>query len=168
MEREPSWKAKRTALVLAAAWAALAILVPFTLAPGSVGDLSGTVGSVENDFGGLHPVAQVVYFLGDLNCHTRSERSFELNGNQMPFCARDTGLFLGLAAGMAAVLFLRPRSSWAVIVLLALPVVVDGGVQLLFDYESTNPVRLLTGILGGGAAALFFGRLADSLLRVEK
>lgn len=168
MEREPAWKAKRAILLAATAWAALAIVVPFTAAPGSVGDLSGTVGQVENDFGTLNPLAQAVYYLGDLNCHTLSGRSYELNGNQMPFCARDTGLFLGLAVGMAAVLLLNPRFSWLAVILLAAPLVADGGAQLVLDYESTNLLRTVTGVLGGIAAALFLGHLADRLLTVRR
>lgn len=165
MEREPSWKAKGAILLFAASWTALVILVPFTMAPGSVGDLSGRVGTVDNDLGDVNVLAQAVYLIGDLNCHTMAERSIELNGNQMPFCARDVGLFLGLSIGMAAVLFLNPRFSWLVVIIMAMPVVIDGGVQMIFDYESSNALRAVTGIIGGSAAALFLGHVADGVLK---
>lgn len=167
MEREPSWKAKRALLLFAAAWAALVILTPFTMPPGSVGDLSGSVGTIDNDLGHLNYLAQAVYLIGDLNCHTMAERSFELNGNQMAFCARDLGLFIGLVAGMAAVLFLNPRFRWIVVIVMAAPIVIDGTVQLLLDYESNNVIRLITGTLGGSAVALFLGHVADVVLKVR-
>lgn len=168
MERGPAWKAKRTILILAIIWAALTIIMPLTLPPNSVGDLSGKVGIMDNDFSSLHPLAKAVYYLGDMNCHTMAERSYELNGNQMPFCARDIGLFLGLALGMAVTLWLRPRFSWLIIILLALPIFVDGGAQILISYESTNLIRIITGILGGIATALFLGHLADVMLSIKK
>ncbi len=167
MEREPSWKAKRALLLFAAAWAALVVLTPFTMPPGTTGDLSGSVGTMDNDLVQANPLAQAVYAIGDLNCHTMAERSFELNGNQMAFCARDLGLFLGLAVGMAAVLFLEPRFMWPVVIIMAAPLVIDGTVQLLTDYESSNFVRVITGALGGSAVALFLGHVADVVLKVR-
>jgi hypothetical protein len=47
----------------------------------------------------LNPLAAFVYFIGDLNCHQKYERSWEINGNQLAVCVRDVGLFLGLALG---------------------------------------------------------------------
>ena len=167
VERESSWKAKRALFVLAVAWTALVVLTPFTMAPGSVGDLSGSVGTVDNDLGHVNYLAQAVYLVGDLNCHTLAERSLELNGNQMAFCARDLGLFIGLAAGMAVVLFLGPRFMWPVVMLLAVPILIDGTVQLLLDYESNNIVRIITGALGGSAVALFLGHVADIVLKIR-
>ena len=85
----------------------------------------------------------------------------------MAFCARDLGLFLGLAVGMAAVLFLEPRFMWPVVIIMAAPLVIDGTVQLLTDYESSNFVRVITGALGGSAVALFLGHVADVVLKVR-
>ena len=125
------------------------------------------MGTIDNDLGHLNYLAQAVYFIGDLNCHTMAERSFELNGNQMAFCARDLGLFIGLAAGMAAVLFLKPRFMWIAVIAMAAPLVIDGTVQLLLDHESNNVIRIITGALGGSAVALFLGHVADVVLKVR-
>ena len=46
-----------------------------------------------------------VYGFGDLNCHQKHERSWFVNGNQMPVCTRDIGIFAGLA--VAGFLFSR-------------------------------------------------------------
>ena len=167
MEKDAAWKAKRAMLLFAVAWTILVFLVPFTMAPGSLGDLSGRVGTIDNDLSNINPLAHGVYLIGDLNCHTLAERSIELNGNQMPFCARDVGLFLGLSIGMLAVLFLNPRFSWLAVIIMAMPLVIDGGIQLLFDYESTNLLRTITGIIGGSAVALFLGHVADVTLKVR-
>ena len=42
----------------------------------------------------LDPYAAFIYAFGDLNCHTKSERSWVINGNQMPVCVRDVGFSL--------------------------------------------------------------------------
>ncbi|MCH1587861.1 MAG: DUF2085 domain-containing protein, partial [Flavobacteriales bacterium] len=47
----------------------------------------------------LNPYAGFVYGFGDLNCHQKHERSFEINSNQMPVCTRDVGIFFGLVVG---------------------------------------------------------------------
>ena len=168
MVAEPARRAKRAVLLLAVIWAALVVLAPYTLPEGSVGDLSGKVGSLDHDLGWMNPLAQFVYLAGDLNCHTRSERSLDLNGNQMPFCARDVGLFLGLAAGMAVVFWASPRFQWWAVIALAIPIVADGTAQLILDYESTNLVRMATGLMGGVAAAMFLGHVADEVLQTKK
>ena len=107
----------------------------------------------------MNPFSAAIYLIGDGNCHQLSERSLYLNGNQMPFCARDVGIFLGLAIGMLIVLLALPavlldRAS----ILLALPILIDGGVQYVGGgYESTNALRLLTGMLGGCGGLLLPG-----------
>ena len=37
----------------------------------------------------------IIYQSGDALCHQKSERSFFLNENQMPFCARCTAILVG-------------------------------------------------------------------------
>jgi hypothetical protein len=40
-----------------------------------------------------------IYAFGDLNCHMKHERTWEINDNQMPVCTRDVGIFFGIAVG---------------------------------------------------------------------
>ncbi len=157
------FRAKRAALVFFTAWLILVIAAPFTLPAGSVTDLSGRASVIDNaeQVGRMNPLAAAVYFIGDINCHQLAERSFFLNGNQMPFCSRDVGIFIGLAAGMLAVLLLSPRFSWPILALLVLPILIDGGVQLTGLYESNNLLRVITGALGGIGASYFLGHFAD-------
>jgi uncharacterized membrane protein len=151
-------------LLLFAIWLGLVLLAPFTLPSGSVTDLSGRATSVDNadQIAGMNPLAAAVYWAGDVNCHQLPSRSYFLNGNQMPFCARDLGVFVGLVAGMALALLTSARPSPLLVALGFLPLALDGGWQLLTDYESSNALRLLTGILAGMSAAMLIHLLAMS------
>ena len=86
------------ACALFGAWLIFVLAAPFLVAPGTLTNLSGSVFIIDNSqkLAGTNPVAQLVYTIGDFNCHQLVDRSFFLNGNEMPFCARDTGMFVGL------------------------------------------------------------------------
>ncbi|MDW5563650.1 MAG: DUF2085 domain-containing protein [Methanomassiliicoccus sp.] len=165
MKRDPMFRAKRAALMLFAVWLVLVFLAPFTLPAGSVTDLSGRANAIDNydQVEKMNPLAAGVYLFGDINCHQLAERSFYLHGNQMPFCARDVGIFIGLVVGMLVALVFSPRFSWPVLAVLILPILMDGGVQLTGVYESNNLLRLATGALGGIGASYFLGHFSDWL-----
>ncbi len=137
-------------------WAALTVAAPLLVPSDTLLDLTGTVGMRENDaqFESLSIVPRTIYIIGDLECHQIAERSYFLNGNQMPFCSRDLGLFLGIALGfgIATLFFLQLNPTWLLIGLV--PIGLDGGLQLVTEYESTNTLRLVTGVVGGAALAL--------------
>ena len=80
-------------------------------------------------------------------CHQRPERSFFVKGYQMPVCARCEGELTGILAALIAVWFLRPP-YWLMGILMV-PMIADGLIQGLTEYESTNWRRLITGILFG-------------------
>lgn len=81
-------------------------------------------------------------------CHARPDRSFYFRGRQFPICARCTGELLGMIAGIPLAAIAGCPSFW-VVVLLMVPMVFDGFLQLLTAYESGNLRRLLTGTLFG-------------------
>jgi uncharacterized membrane protein len=171
------------ALVAVVLLTALLFAAPLLLPANSTGDLSGRVGVVDNQavWSKFPEPERWVYWLGDVACHTKSARSFTLNGNQMPFCARDVAIFLGMAGGLA--LCLSPRSRmyrfaatmpwWMFLVLLA-PIALDGGAQDFLGFESDNLRRLLTGIPAGFVVALsiafiaYEGRFALARTRVAR
>ena len=92
----------------------------------------------------------------------------------MPVCARDVGIFFGLALGgwwfsrkglnrwtirdtfltmfpddRIAPLYSKDRRLMAMFgigILFCLPVVLDGGIQAISDYESVNLLRVMTGV----------------------
>ena len=99
-------------------------------------------------------VPHAMYWLGDAECHQLSHRSYFINGNQMPFCARDLGLFLGLAVGFGLVSFYRLKIHPVLALMGFLPMAIDGGTQAITNYESNNPLRLITGLIAGIAGSL--------------
>lgn len=97
-------------------------------------------------------------------CHRIPERSFFLNGRQLPLCARCTGTFLGVVVGLTTMLILgrRRASRMPPLVVLGLLVMFTGfwafdglNSYLTFFpgapnlYEPRNWLRLTTGLLNG-------------------
>jgi uncharacterized membrane protein len=102
--------------------------------------------------------------IGYAICHRIPERSFFLNGRQLPLCARCTGTFLGAMLGMGALLLYRRQRA------ARLPSVPVLGLMVLFIalwafdglnsyltffpgvphlYEPQNWLRMTTGLLNG-------------------
>ena len=133
----------------------------------------------------LNPLWAIAYGFGDLNCHQKHERSWEINGNQMPVCTRDVGIFLGFFLG-CLIFGLRGFNRWtvrdtflsvfpdrlistiyekdlrlaAVFVIMGIglaPMGIDGFTQLLLEsYESNNPLRIATGAVSGLVGGWWF------------
>jgi uncharacterized membrane protein len=145
----------------------LVFLVPFTLTPGQVTDLSGRVGNIDNgdQLTSMNPLAAAIYWLGDANCHQIAERSFFLNGNQMPFCARDVSIFAGLVIGSALALFAIPRPNLWLVMAGFVPIALDGGAQIMLDYQSSNLLRAITGLLAGFCIAMLLHLFATKTFR---
>lgn len=107
-------------------------------------------------------------------CHQLPQRSFQLNGKSLPVCARCTGIALGRLAGELNCIpwnKFNPMESFrlkksilycAVFSSLILPLIIDGGIQYLTDYESNNMLRLATGVLYGIAITT----IMDELVRI--
>jgi len=133
----------------------------------------------------LNPFWALAYGFGDLNCHQKHERSWEINGNQMPVCTRDIGIFLGFSIG--CMLFgsrgfnrwtvrdtflsvipdswlqliyekdMRMISMVSILFLGLIPMGLDGTTQLLLDsYESNNLLRIVTGFVSGMVGGWWF------------
>ena len=103
------------------------------------------------------------YYIGDLNCHQLSHRSYSYNDNQMSFCARDTGIFIGLVLGFMYASRKKTILTLPLVIAALIPIGLDGTIQLLTDYESTNPKRLITGLIAGMATGIAIKIIADSL-----
>ena len=151
---------------------------------------NGKLGHNQSAHGGsfvwseLNPIWAFTYGFGDLNCHQKHHRSWEINGNQLAFCVRDVGIFAGAAIGAAIFgrfglnrwtlrdtflsIFpdewleavyqknLRGVTSLSFAAVLIIPMGIDGFTQLLTDYESNNLLRLVTGLGFGIALGLVF------------
>lgn len=87
-------------------------------------------------------------------CHCREERSFHYKGEKFPICARCTGELMGMLVSVFSCFFFRLPLFWAILIML--PMIVDGLVQMFTAYESNNIRRVVTGFLFGfGLITLF-------------
>jgi uncharacterized membrane protein len=89
-----------------------------------------------------------------------------LNGNEMPFCTRCTAIWLGLAIGLGfmVVYTIELNEKFFIAIILALlPIGVDGIGQLFGFWESTNIVRILTGLPAGMICGVALGIIFDEL-----
>jgi uncharacterized membrane protein len=138
---------------------------PLIITNGETGDLSGRVGIYDNKevIQNMNPLSKLIYYIGDLNCHQLSQRSYEYNENQMPFCARDVGIFAGLTFGFVWALGRRIELTLPMIILALIPIGLDGTIQLFTDYESTNIRRVVTGLIAGIVTGISLKIIADSL-----
>jgi uncharacterized membrane protein len=153
-------------LIVLATWASLMWIAPYTVEEGSLRDLDGSVGLHDHydDFENLNPVARFMYKAGDSQCHQKENRSYILNGNQMPFCVRDVAIYTFLAIGLAITCFPRipyhdalTDIKWWWIIIGLVPIGIDGVGQLFGYWESTNILRLLTGGLCGAVVGIALG-----------
>ena len=161
-------------------WLLALFIAPLAAEPRSIRieDGGANVIDTRDQWVSLAPTHQVVYGIGDFVCHQKPERSFFIADNQMAVCARDVGIFIGVLIG-AAIAFiarpdlpvdeaiaelagrlvkvpLRPRPLMILLGILFLaPIFMDGGLQLISSYESTNATRTLTGMLGAGYLTLW-------------
>ncbi len=109
-------------------------------------------------------LVDVMRWIGYGLCHQLTERSFFGGGVQVPVCARDTGIYVGFIASFAVITLLargsRPSGAPAVpatvlgLVMLA-SMMYDGFTSYAGWRETSNAIRLATGVGAGYAIALF-------------
>ena len=184
------------ALLLSVAYSVSNVVAPYTISPGTVVDLNGAANRVDYaaTWNTLWVYPEVVYYIGDAQCHQMATRTIFLNGNEMPMDARMSSMYFWASLGLLGAMFATPSTSVAqgivnalpkrvqpwlrrhlgpsvtagvVVVLGFLPVAVDGFAQLLTTYESTNVRRFLTGIPSGWVTGLLVGVLLASIRQVD-
>ncbi|MEA3458133.1 MAG: DUF2085 domain-containing protein [Candidatus Thermoplasmatota archaeon] len=162
-------KASRTLLVffaLFAIWSMLQFLPPLSLPSGSVEDLSGLTGISDNE-ASINKMSfpwNLVYSAGDRLCHQKAERSFFINDNQMPFCSRCTAIWLGMAIGLGSMIFYKILLNEKFLIAIGIgivPIGIDGVGQLFKFWESTNAIRVITGLLIGIVCGIAIGLIID-------
>lgn len=84
---------------------------------------------------------------GQKMCHQFSDRSFHVGIRQYPVCARCTGIYVGIFIGLLSAIFYKLPLN--VCIVLLLPMLLDGYIQLKTSYNSNNIKRLITGLLFG-------------------
>jgi uncharacterized membrane protein len=91
-------------------------------------------------------------------CHGKPERCLELFHVPMPICARCAGIYIGVLGGLALfrlMPWLREKTMRVVAFAALTPLALDGLTQLTGVRESTNPLRIATGVIAGLAFGLW-------------
>jgi len=174
------------------AWTVAIVVAPLTIPPGKVVGLAGAANRVDyaSLWAQLPPAQGAVYYLGDVECHQIASRTIFINGNEMPVCARDASLFFFITAGLVMAAVVKPDLAvsraivgmlparlrkrldkgarpllftWLLAFASVAPLGVDGVMQLVTPYESTNPVRFLTGVPAGVFLGLLIGLMIQSI-----
>lgn len=109
-----------------------------------------------------------IFAIGSVICHQLPDRSFFVDGQQLPVCARCTGLYLGAAAGFAAWLLVRigrgrgagaiqPRRAMAFVAIAAAPTIVSFTSGVIGLWDGSNATRaalaLPLGVTAGAVVA---------------
>ena len=109
-----------------------------------------------------------LYFAGSLVCHQIPERSFHINGAQLPVCARCTGLYLSALVGALAWMALRQpiatgRARRALLAS-AVPTLATVASAALGWWDPANAVRALAAApLGAATGVLVVAGLSGNL-----
>lgn len=156
-----------------ALFAVIQFITPFFIEEGSITDLHGSVGIIDNQqfHDSIGFPLNIPYILGDMLCHQKPERSFFLNGNQMPFCSRCTAIWVGLAIGLAVMIGYTIELNerfMAIIIMSLIPIGIDGTGQLLGFWESTNLSRVITGLIIGVPVGCAIGVIIDEMKSLLK
>ena len=113
-------------------------------------------------------ISRIIYGFYSLFCHQETSRSFLLFGNQVAICSRclsfySSVLIFGLWVSLKRVKPLELKLA----LLLILPALLDVLLQILDIKESTNLIRVTTGVLLGMAVSLYlFPRAQKALKRL--
>lgn len=103
----------------------------------------------------------------NLICHRLPERSFFIKGYQFPVCARCTGFYISMIILVLYDYFIPIVFTFEEFILgiiLSIPFLIDGWSQYFNLRESNNPLRLVTGLLGGVGLLLVIGYILKEIL----
>jgi uncharacterized membrane protein len=115
---------------------------------------------------GLFVAPGALFPLGHFICHQRPERSFFIGSQQLPVCARCTGLYVGaaIAAPFAVTLaaaFASSRARW-ILGLAALPTAITWILEVAGLVPFSNVSRFVAALpLGFAAAWLVLSTIGD-------
>lgn len=153
-------------LTLLGSLVSLAFLAPITLALG------------------LTPIAKVLYFIYSFFCHQFATRSFYLFDYQFAWCARDTGIWIGIFLVALLVKFNKIKGiKWYWVIPFVIPIALDGGIQTVFtmlhidaagslvgnlEYVSNNLFRFMTGSIFGIGISLWLSPLLQTFAPVKE
>ena len=117
-----------------------------------------------------------IFAAGGLICHQRPERSFFLDGHQLPVCARCTGLYLSGAVGIVGWLVVKLGRRWRslpidarlakrVALISVLPTAVSLATGALGWWDGSNVTRAMLAFPLGASAGAIVAAVATKDLR---
>lgn len=108
---------------------------------------------------------QILHKIGFAICHQLPDRSFFINGEQLPLCSRCTGIYLGIFITLTFYFFTRfirhkkpsypPHLIIGVISIIFVLLLVFNAISPLFNIPTNNILRFITGIFFGISIPLF-------------
>lgn len=121
-------------------------------------------------------VLAIIFAIGGVVCHQKPERSFFIDGHQLPVCARCSGLYLSALIGVAAWLafkivrgvrpvLLPPRAALATLIVAAVPTALSVASGALGIADGTNAWRAMLAIPLGATAGAIVAAVAVKDLR---
>lgn len=106
------------------------------------------------------PSASICYSFLKNSCHQIPSRCLWILGSNMGLCSRCFSIYLSFLV-ISNFLFVTKKLNFMglkktalISLLLAFPLVIDGGTQLITDHLSNNWLRSITGMLAGSGFAL--------------
>ncbi|GIS50060.1 MAG: hypothetical protein Ct9H90mP24_3520 [Methanobacteriota archaeon] len=179
---------------VAATYLVLCFLAPLLMPTDSVPELSGRANAIDYAFesiwgeqgprrrwqgrarsisaGGKFRMGRVKSTMGPniwlwgLELPPKHERSWEINGNQMPVCARDIGIFLGFSIG-CLIFGLRGFNRWTVRDTF-LSVFPDDSMRRVYEKDVRLPLMLFIMGLGLVPWGRWFHTTSSRLIRVKQ
>ena len=110
--------------------------------------------------GGHGELAHGIYGAFGTLCHQMPERSYFIAGHKLAVCSRCTGLYAGFAFTLLLYPLIRSLKTIVtpprgLLILAAIPLVVDFSVTFFGFWENTHTSRLLTGALLGSVTVFY-------------
>ncbi|WML59153.1 DUF2085 domain-containing protein [Neobacillus sp. PS2-9] len=113
---------------------------------------------------------ELLDFFGRAICHQLEERSLQISGETLSVCARDTGIYIGIFSSLTYLHFTKRKSKITIptikvsffLLLLMVPMMVDGLGSYLHWFESDNIKRLVSGTSFGFVLPYFLYPLLSS------
>ena len=136
----------------------LNLAAPLMAPYGTFTGLDGLPAFIDHGWQG-HGPAGIMYLLGDVFCHQEMDRSFILNGSQLPVCIRDMGILAGAVAGCVLTVFLIDRLKGNRVLAIGISLTLVTGVEWCLEgVVGDMPVpRFLSGIVTGIGASILLG-----------
>ncbi|MEP7103758.1 MAG: DUF2085 domain-containing protein [Candidatus Dojkabacteria bacterium] len=96
---------------------------------------------------GLTGPAKTIYFIYSFFCHQFASRSIDIFDYQYAWCARDTGIWLGIFTTAFLVKYNKlSKLKWYWVAPFVVPIALDGGLQTIFTFLNISPLGDLTGM----------------------